>query len=805
MNENRNAIKCFFPIFSVVLLVMSGRVIADDKLMPQGNVLAQALSESVSLQLSLSDRVRDHIRLRSFQPFSFEWLMMYYYRSQDGKTRRQILDAFLLAKEQEAKQDGLDIYGIRFFSTLAGQDAAFFKELKDQETKVDYRQKKMIQAIIAEAASNMPRPVDSPEAMRLALTAFSACGDEQIIIDIADFLGSSQRELSTEDEVELVIRTLRDLRICRIFKKIISTTNDSFLQKKLTEITRIVDLLTSEAEGLKDRAYNLVRENDIRQGLSVYFQALALCPDYSVLFNNLSNVYESQKDDDKTVFYLRAAIYLEPGYASALYNLGRYYFIRQQYDQAVVYYQRAVAARPTAHNYHHALARAYQEKGDVPSAVIHFQEYLRQVPDGEHSGLVRAYLSSVNADLSADEQSNPVIMLRDRKFFALEKYLDRLLKSRERDKNGQSLLYNAYISIAEPKDFEYTAGDLLGKLQEWLTVVPDSHFANALLGSFYVNYAWLARGPGFSQAVTSQGSDLFQERLLQAENYLEKAYARDRSDPFVPAELMTVLRGINLPDEFRPEEFVRDMSAERLLGALQKDGLEIPSEGLVLDKLNMLLQDNALIEKIISHRQDLLPEDVAVFRAQLAGEDPAVGGYVLINRMFLQTFYPADCPLVGTLRMVLLDKQFQRAVKADPGEYMAYYPKLIFLAPKWHGSWETMFRFARESLAAAPQGTLVPKIILNAHWEKFNFEHNQDYFKEPGVWQEMKHAYLDLLKSFPESVERRNWFALSAYWAGDYEVVREQVKIIGDRWHEGGAWKDAQAFERVKQEMERHL
>ncbi len=805
MNQNRTAIKCVSPIFSVLLLLISGRVVADDRLMPQGDVVAQVLSESVSVQLPLSDRVRNNIRLKSFPPYSPEWLMTYYYRSKDRRSRTKILDAFFLVKDKEAEQSGSDIYGIRFFATLAGQDAAFLEELKSQEMKVDSRRKKMIQAIIAEASSDTLRPVDSPEAIRLALAAFSASGDEQVIMSIANFLANPHRELSGEDETELIVRTVRDLRICRVFKKIISTTDDTFLQKKLTEITRIVDLLTSEAEGLKDRAYNLVRENDVRQGLSVYFQALALCPDYSVLFNNISNVYESQNDEEKTVFYLQAAIYLEPGYASALYNLGRYYFIHQQYDQAVAYYQRSVAARPTAYNYHHALARAYQEKGDVPNAVIHFQEYLRQVPDGEHAGMVRAYLSSVNAGLSAQEQDNPVIMLRDRKFLALEKYLDGLLKSRERDKNGESLLYNAYISLAEPKDFEYAAEELLGKLQEWVTAVPDSHFANALLGSFYVNYAWLARGTGFSQAVTSSGSGLYQERLRQAEDYLEKAYERDPSDPFVPAELMTVLRGKDLPDEFRPEEFIQNMSADRLLGVLQKDGIDIPAEGLALDKLNVLLQDNALIESIISRRKDLLPEDVQAYRTQLAREDPFTGRHVLINRMFLQTIYPADCPPSGSLRRVLLDKQFQRAVKADPGEYMSYYPKLIFLAPKWHGSWKSMFGFAREALASAPEGTLVPKIILNAHWEKFNFEHDQDYFREPGVWQEMKRAYLDLLKSFPESLERRNWFALSAYFAGDYEVVREQIRIIGDRWHEGGAWKDAQSFERVKQETESHL
>jgi hypothetical protein len=64
----------------------------------------------------------------------------------------------------------------------------------------------------------------------------------------------------------------------------------------------------------------------------------------------------------------------------------------------------------------------------------------------------------------------------------------------------------------------------------------------------------------------------------------------------------------------------------------------------------------------------------------------------------------------------------------------------------------------------------------------------------------MKEVYQTVTQSFPEAKTTHNWFARTAYLAGDYEVAREELKIIGDDWDKG-AWGNRNAFEEVKREL----
>ena len=64
-----------------------------------------------------------------------------------------------------------------------------------------------------------------------------------------------------------------------------------------------------------------------------------------------------------------------------------------------------------------------------------------------------------------------------------------------------------------------------------------------------------------------------------------------------------------------------------------------------------------------------------------------------------------------------MEKQFQRAFQADSREYTAYKAKLDYLMPKWHGSKDMMFSFARDAASNAPPDSLIPLILPQAHWE----------------------------------------------------------------------------------------
>jgi hypothetical protein len=58
-------------------------------------------------------------------------------------------------------------------------------------------------------------------------------------------------------------------------------------------------------------------------------------------------------------------------------------------------------------------------------------------------------------------------------------------------------------------------------------------------------------------------------------------------------------------------------------------------------------------------------------------------------------------------------------------------------------------------------------------------------------------------KSFPESKTTNNWFARTAYLAGDYEVARNELKKIEYDWEnwQKRIWGDKTIFEEVKREL----
>lgn len=148
-----------------------------------------------------------------------------------------------------------------------------------------------------------------------------------------------------------------------------------------------------------------------------------------------------------------------------------------------------------------------------------------------------------------------------------------------------------------------------------------------------------------------------------------------------------------------------------------------------------------------------------------------------------------------------MEKQFQRAVKADPSEFSPYFAKLTYLMPKWYGSEEQMFAFARETVNNAPADSLAPLVLAKAYWEmRDRSEDKGAYFRQPRVWAEVKSVYGLLCKRFPESSERHNWFALTACLAGDYETAGEQLAIIGNNWLPP-VWGSHEYFIKVKREV----
>jgi hypothetical protein len=93
-------------------------------------------------------------------------------------------------------------------------------------------------------------------------------------------------------------------------------------------------------------------------------------------------------------------------------------------------------------------------------------------------------------------------------------------------------------------------------------IAGDAPGAGLIEGNFWVQYAWYARGYGWSGSVTEQGWALFGERLKKAQTILEKAWSADPADPNIAIEMMTVELGQGLGRERLETWFRRAMDAD---------------------------------------------------------------------------------------------------------------------------------------------------------------------------------------------------------------------------------------------------
>lgn len=83
-----------------------------------------------------------------------------------------------------------------------------------------------------------------------------------------------------------------------------------------------------------------------------------------------------------------------------------------------------------------------------------------------------------------------------------------------------------------------------------------------LKGSFYIDWAWEARGTDFADKVADVGWKLFAQRLVVAEQALNKAYAIDPTDPAAPTYMLSVELGQGKGNEVMELWFKRAMDAD---------------------------------------------------------------------------------------------------------------------------------------------------------------------------------------------------------------------------------------------------
>ncbi|MEH0934678.1 DUF4034 domain-containing protein [Micromonospora psammae] len=132
--------------------------------------------------------------------------------------------------------------------------------------------------------------------------------------------------------------------------------------------------------------------------------------------------------------------------------------------------------------------------------------------------------------------------------------------------------------------------------------------------------------------------------------------------------------------------------------------------------------------------------------------------------------------------------RFDEVVKRHPGHVVAHEQRLQYLCPKWFGDEEQMFGFARETTAAAPEGSLLPELLAVAHVEKWL----RVPVEESDAYMQSDEVRADLLAAAEKSifnpafrptfgwVPRASVFALGLELAHEFEAAARVFELLGD-------------------------
>jgi hypothetical protein len=136
----------------------------------------------------------------------------------------------------------------------------------------------------------------------------------------------------------------------------------------------------------------------------------------------------------------------------------------------------------------------------------------------------------------------------DRKDFAwLDKTTAEICEAKAVFGNGSWKIYQFYEGFALPDNAGDAAwGRDAKSFEAWEAAEPASLTAQIAHANFLVDYAWRARGDGYSDSVTMVGRYLFEKRLESAHQILEKAHKMSGHDPVQWLVALTVARGQGL-------------------------------------------------------------------------------------------------------------------------------------------------------------------------------------------------------------------------------------------------------------------
>jgi len=117
----------------------------------------------------------------------------------------------------------------------------------------------------------------------------------------------------------------------------------------------------------------------------------------------------------------------------------------------------------------------------------------------------------------------------------------------------------------------------------------------------------------------------------------------------------------------------------------------------------------------------------------------------------------------------IMEEWFQKAVKADPISFGAYNRKLLYLAPKWHGTEKKYLQFAKYCYENSPSQSIIQENMIYYMIEKCPKANAMEFFKTPSVKKMVDKIYSDTLKTFPKTATLRKEYASIQGKLKDYQ------------------------------------
>ena len=123
-------------------------------------------------------------------------------------------------------------------------------------------------------------------------------------------------------------------------------------------------------------------------------------------------------------------------------------------------------------------------------------------------------------------------------------------------------------------------------------------------------------------------------------------------------------------------------------------------------------------------------------------------------------------------------------MQQNPASYEAAMAKFQWLTKSWHGNDALVIAFGRECVTNTAYRGRVPLVNREVHRglaviHRMNGKgEEEDYWREPGVWPDVKATFDRFFEVNPDNVSSRYDYALLAYHARAWNDLRAQIKLL---------------------------